>query len=169
MSYRAPEALSERHALDEFDCGEPVLDEWLKRYAPVAQATKSARVFVTTPDDQDSVVGYYALAAAQVEPSDATERTRKGLSRHQAIPAVLLARLAVDLDHQGRRVGISLLKDAMGRCLAVAETIGVRVLLVHAKHEKAKAWYMKFDFEESPTDSLHLMMLMKDLQAAVRA
>lgn len=165
MVYRPPEPLERRHRLDDFDCGEPALDEWLKRHARPAQASGSARVFVTTLEDGDTVVGYYALAAAQVEPEAATERTLKGQPRTRPVPAVLLARLAVDQKHQRSGLGRSLLQDVMLRSLDAAESIGARVLLVHAKHEAAKAWYVQFGFEESPTDPLHLLMLLKDVRA----
>jgi GNAT superfamily N-acetyltransferase len=81
------------------------------------------------------------------------------------VPAILLARLAVDREHQRAGLGRSLLQDVMLRCLDAAEAIGARVLLVHAKHEEAKAWYMQYGFEESPTDPLHLLMLLKDVRA----
>lgn len=168
MAYRPPEPLDRRHRLDDFDCGEPALDEWLKRHARAAHVSGSARVFVTTLEDGETVVGYYALAAAQVAPKDATERALKGQPRTRPVPAVLLARLAVDREHQRAGVGRSLLQDVMLRCLDAAESIGARVLLVHAKHEAAKTWYLQYGFEESPTDPLHLLMLLKELRAFVR-
>ena len=165
MPYRPPEALQRRHRLDDFDCGEPALDEWLKRHARPAHASGSARVFVTTLEDGETVVGYYALAAAQVAPEAATERALKGQPQTRPVPAVLLARLAVHRGHQRAGLGRSLLQDVMLRCLDAAESIGARVLLVHAKHEAAKAWYLQYGFEESPTDPLHLLMLLKDVRA----
>jgi GNAT superfamily N-acetyltransferase len=165
VAYRRPEPVGRHHRLDGFHCGEPALDEWLKRHALSAQASGSARVFVTTLDDGETVVGYYALAAAQVAPEEATARALKGQPRARPVPAILLARLAVDREHQGAGLGRSLLQDVLLRCVEAADAIGARVLLVHAKHEAAKAWYSQFDFEESPTDPLHLMMLMKDVRA----
>jgi len=165
VAYRPPEPLGKGHRLDEFESGEPALDEWLKRHARGAHASGSARVFVTTLEDRETVVGYYALAAAQVAPEAATERALKGQPRARPVPAVLLARLAVDQEYQRAGLGRSLLQDAMLRCLDAAEAIGARVLLVHAKHEAAKTWYLQCGFEESPTDPLHLIMLLKDLRA----
>ena len=165
MTYRRPEPLGKQHHLDDFVCGEPALDEWLKRHARSAHAADSARVFVATLDDRKTVVGYYALAAAQVAPEDATARARKGQPRTRPVPAILLARLAVDQRHQGAGLGRSLLQDVLLRCVDAAEEIGARVLLVHAKHEAAKEWYMQFGFEESPSDPLHLLMLLKDVRA----
>jgi GNAT superfamily N-acetyltransferase len=168
VAYRRPEPLARHHELDDFACGEPALDEWLKQHARAANASESARVFVvTTDDDPATAVAYYALAAAQVEPTEATARARKGQPSRRSVPAVLLARLAVDERHQRAGLGRSLLQDALLRCVTAADSIGVRVLLVHAKHERAKAWYEQYGFEESPTDPLHLMMLMKDVRAFV--
>jgi GNAT superfamily N-acetyltransferase len=128
----------------------------------------SARVYVTTPaDGEPVVVGYYALAASQVEPDAAAARTLKGQPKGRPVPAILLARLAVDREHQGGGVGRSLLQDALLRCVEAAASIGARVLLVHAKHDEVKAWYMQYDSEESPTDPLHLLLMMKDIRAAL--
>jgi GNAT superfamily N-acetyltransferase len=168
VAYRRPEPLAKRHRLDEFDCGEPALDEWLERHARGAHASGSARVFVTTLEDGETVFGYYALAAAQLVPEEATERARKGQPSARPVPAILLARLAVDRSHQGAGLGRSLLQDVLLRCLDAAESIGARVLLVHAKHDAAKTWYLRYGLEESPTDPLHLMMLLKDVRAFLR-
>jgi len=165
VAYRRPEPLGKHHRLDQLDCGEPALDEWLERHARGAHASGSARVFVATLEDGETVVGYYALAAAQVAPDEATDRALKGQPRTRPVPAILLARLAVDRSHQGAGLGRSLLQDVLLRCLEAAEAIGARVLLVHAKHDTAKAWYTQYGFEESPTDPLHLMMLLKDVRA----
>lgn len=165
MAPRRPEPLAKHHRLDEFQCGEPALDEWLKRHARAAHASDSARVFVATLEDGETVVGYYALAAAQIAPEQAIARMLKGQPRARPVPAILLARLAVARQHQRAGLGRSLLQDVLLRCLEAAEAIGARVLLVHAKHETAKAWYLQFGFEESPTDPLHLVMLLKDVQA----
>lgn len=164
MAYRRPEPLAKHHRFDGFRCGEPALDDWLRRHARAAQSSDSARVFVATLEDGETVVGYYAVAAAQVAPEDATERALKGQPRARPVPAILLARLAVDESHQGAGVGRSLLQDALLRCAEAADVIGARVLLVHAKHEAARTWYLQFGFEESPSDPLHLLMLLKDVR-----
>jgi GNAT superfamily N-acetyltransferase len=166
VPYTQPEPLEKRHLLDAFECGEPALDDWLKKYARAAQGSGSARVYVTTSDGK-TVVGYYALAAAQVEPENATERVSKGEPGRRPIPVVLLARLAVDRNHQRAGVGRSLLQDAVLRSLQAADSIGVRAMLIHAKHNAARAWYEQYGFESSPTDPLHLLLLMKDLRAFV--
>lgn len=163
MPYSRPEPLERRHDRASFTCGEPELDRWLIAQSLGAQASDSVRVFVSTADRQ--VVGFYALAAAQLKPDEASERALKGQPRGRPVPAVLLARLAVDLAHQGRGLGRSLLQDAMLRASNAAEELGIRVMLVHAKNDQISQWYKRFGFEESPTDPLHLILLMKNLRA----
>jgi GNAT superfamily N-acetyltransferase len=82
---------------------------------------------------------------------------------------VLLARLAVDVSVTGRGLGAWLLRDAMLRTLAAADTIGVRALLVHAADDDARRFYLRHGLEPSPSDPMHLMILLKDLAASLRA
>lgn len=162
MAYSRPEPLRGKHDLDGFCCGEDSLDRWLHRHSRHAEAAGSARTFVTTADGEQ-VVGYYALAIGQVEPSDATERMLKGQPEKSPIPVLVVARLAVDNAHQGKGVGRSLLQDALLRCATVAETVGVRAVVAHAKQGAAE-FYDRFGFETSPSDPLHRILLMKDLK-----
>ncbi|MEX0781534.1 MAG: GNAT family N-acetyltransferase [Dehalococcoidia bacterium] len=168
MDYRRPEPLGKQHQAGDFACGEEALDDWLKRHALAAQASDSARVFVTTADDGLTVRGYYAISAAQVEPEEASVRALKGQPSARPVAAIVLARFAVDRQHQRQGLGRSLMLGVLLRCAHAADTIGARVLLVHAKNEAARQWYMQYDFEESRTDPLHLMLLMKDIRQFLR-
>jgi predicted N-acetyltransferase YhbS len=109
------------------------------------------------------VVGYYALAVGQVEPSAATERLLKGQPAKRPVPVVILARLAVDHRHQDNGLGRSLLQDALLRCAGAAESVGIRALVAHANKD-ASGFYDRFGFEASPTDPLHRILLMADLK-----
>ena len=111
----------------------------------------------------NTVVGYYALAGESVEQDIAPERVKKRLAKH-SIPIMLLARLAVDLHWQKQGMGAALLKDATLRTLQAADIAGIRALVVHTKDEVAKQFYERFDFLPSPSDPLHLFMLLKDLR-----
>jgi GNAT superfamily N-acetyltransferase len=166
--FRGPEPLEASHDTREFNCGVGSLNVWLEKHALQAGAAGAARTFVVHDDQQQRVVGYHALAAAAVTRAEATERAAKGMPRHP-IPAVLLARLAVDMTVQGHGVGAWLLRDAMLRALGAAESVGIRVLLVYAIDERARAFYERFGFEPSPTDPLNLQMLIKDVRASVAA
>jgi GNAT superfamily N-acetyltransferase len=160
MAYSRPEPLRGKHDFGSFGCGEESLDAWLHRYSRHAEAAGSARVFVTT--DGREVVGYYALAVGQVDAKDGTARLTKGQPRGKPVPVAILARLAVDQRHQGRGLGRSLLQDALLRSAGAAQEVGIRALLVHA-YEEAREFYLRFGFEPSPTDPLHLILLMKDV------
>ena len=149
-----PEPLSGSHRLDDFDCGEATLDDWLKRRAMVNQSSGASRSFVVA-DPQARVVGYYALAAGAVSHPLATSKVRR--NRPDPVPVMVLARLAVDRRCQGVKLGASLLQDAVQRTLVVAQHAGVRALLVHALHDKAKQFYEHCGFQASPA---HPMMLM---------
>jgi GNAT superfamily N-acetyltransferase len=161
-----PEPLESGHRLSGFDCGIGSLDIWLVKHARAAAGAGSARTYVVVDADQDRVVGYHALSVASIEHSEATDRARKGMPRHP-IPAMLLARLAVDRTVQGNGIGAFLLKDAMGRTLAVAEQTGIRIIPVHAVNAEAQAFYEHFGFEASPTDSMNLQLLVKDPRRAL--
>ena len=90
----------------------------------------------------------------------------KGLARHP-VPVMILARLAVDKAHQGKGLGRALLKDALLRTLQVSDIVGIRALIVHAKNDVARQWYIEWEFEPSPTDPFHLFLILKDLKAIV--
>lgn len=163
-----PEPLRRDHVVEGFDCGRASLNLWLVRHARQAAAAGSARTYVVLDAEQARVVGYHALTAAGLEREAATARIIKGMPQYP-IPVVLLARLAVDLSVSGRGLGAWLLRDAMTRTLAAAETIGVRAMLVHAVDEEAAAFYLRHGLEASPTDPRHLMILIKDIVVALDA
>ena len=156
-----PEPLAARHETKAFDCGNPALNNFLVRFALVNQDGGAARTYVALRGTR--VVGYYSLAAASAEPGRTAARVAKGLARH-AIPLTLLARLAVDRTEQGAGLGAALLKDAITRHLQAESIIGSRALVVHAKDEKAAAFYARHGFQRSPTDLLHLYLLTKDMK-----
>ena len=144
------------------------LNLWLECHVRSAAGAGSARAYVVTDDEQGRVVGYHALTVASIDRVDATERAAKGMPRHQ-IPAVLLARLAVDVSVARRGIGAFLLRDAMTRALAVSEEAGIRILLVHALDEQARDFYVHFGFEPSPTDPMNLQLLIKDIRSSLDA
>jgi predicted N-acetyltransferase YhbS len=158
MKLNAPQPLTADHQLNTFNCGETSLDEWLKRRALLNQANGASRTFVVV-DDNHVVMGYYALAAGAVHHQDATRSIRQNMP--DPLPVMVLARLAVDLRTQGMQLGAGLLKDAVERSLAVAQNAGVRALLVHALHDRAKQFYLYFGFQASPVHPLTLMLRLK--------
>ena len=126
MSLRGPEPLSAQHRLEGFDCGKPALNDWLLRHARQAQGSGSAKAFVVTDDDR--VAGYLSLTVGQIDTLDAPERIRKGMGQYP-VPVVILARLAVSEQDQGRGIGVGLLQDAVRRTMLIAEQAGIRAML----------------------------------------
>jgi predicted N-acetyltransferase YhbS len=159
-----PEPLDSSHELEEFECGVSALDEYLKLHALSDQASEKSRTFVVCRHNR--VVGYFSLSAASVEPDEATSRAIMGQGKHP-VPAILIGRLAVDRSEQGRGIGEALLVEALAKAANAAETIGARVVLVHAIGEGVRSFYTRYGFEESPTNPLHLMMLMKDVRKSL--
>ena len=161
------ELLTGVHDLAQFDCGRHhVLNDWLRRYALLNQQSDAARTYVV--HRANKVVGYYSLAPASVAKQEAPARIAKGLASHP-IGVVLLARLAVDNSEQGTGLGAALLRDALRRSLQAADTISARAVLVHAIDEEARSFYEHFGFQVSPTHAMHLMLLMKDIRASMKA
>lgn len=161
---RRIEKLHQHHAVEAFDCGQEALNLFLQKYALQNQQSGGSQTYVGLADE--TVIGYYALAVGSVEQHQAPERVKKGLGKH-SVPIMLLARLAVDLRWQKQGVGAGLLRDATLRTLQAADIAGIRALVVHAKDERARKFYERFDFLPSPSDPLHLFMLLKDIRKLI--
>lgn len=155
MLLGSAQPLTASHQLDEFECGEPSLDEWLKRRALANQSSCASRTFVVL-DDDGRARGYYALAAGAVSHKSAISNVRRNMP--DPVPVMVLGRLAVDRGAQGQQLGAALLQDAVKRALSVSSNAGVRALLVHALHERAKQFYERYGFQSSPTHPLTLML-----------
>jgi GNAT superfamily N-acetyltransferase len=162
MRFGAPGALRPDNNVESFDCGNEALDAWLRQRALRNEREDASRTYVVVHEGR--VIAYYALAVAAIPHAGATGRARRNMP--DPIPAMLLARLAVDTAFQGHQLGANLLRDAIRRTLAAADIAGIRVLLVHAVDERARMFYEHFGFEASPTDELHLMLVLKDARNA---
>lgn len=153
-----------RHDPSEFQSRNEALDRWLHRYAGQSQRRDAARTFVIT--DAGIVIGYYALLAGELDHKQATERTRKGMSRHYPIPVAILARLAVDHRHQNRGLGATLLRDALRRVTLASEELAVRAVVVHAIDQPAMSFYEHFGFRALSATPRTLMVTLAELRAA---
>jgi GNAT superfamily N-acetyltransferase len=153
------------HDTKEFCCGDATLDQWIKQYALENHRSGAARVFVSTTTG-DRVAGYYSLSSSSASKLDLPTRT--GRSQPDPVPMALLGRLAVDQDSKGGGLGAGLLRDAMTRTLIAADTLGIRAMIVHAASPEAVKFYEKFGFEPSPTDEMHLSIMLKDVKKIVQ-
>lgn len=158
----APEKLRANHDLSEFDCGEPELDDWLRRRALNNEQSGASRTYVVCSGQQ--IVGYYALAVGAVAHVEAPGRVRRNMP--DPVPVMIIGRLAVHKDLQGRKIGPALLRDAILRTLQAAEIAGVRALLVHAISERARQFYENCGFTASPRDPMTLMITVAEAAKA---
>jgi GNAT superfamily N-acetyltransferase len=161
VSLSPPLSIAAADDLSQFDCGEELLNDWLRRLALKSEGA-SARTYVVK--EQERVVGYYCLATGGVARSNVPNRMRHGLP--DPVPVMVLGRLAVDKHSQGRGIGRGLLKDALLRTLQVSEQVGVRALLVHAIDDAARSFYAAYGFREFPLGSRTLFL---PLESAARA
>lgn len=129
----------------------------------------TAKVLVVTPEASNEVVAYYAWRMANISATEAPTRLTRGAGRYPQ-PVALLARLGVSLHHEGRGLGSGLLGDVISRVTQLGVEIGCRGLLVHAETPEARDFYVHLvpGFEASPTDELHLVLLMKDIFRTLR-
>jgi GNAT superfamily N-acetyltransferase len=159
----APEKLSPDHDLSQFQCGEPTLDDWLKKRALLNEESGASRTYVVCMGRQ--VVAYYALAAGAVAHVDAPGRVRRNMP--DPVPVMVIGRLAIDQSIQGQGTGPALLRDAILRTLQAAEIAGIRAILVHAISERAKRFYERWGFIPSPVEPLTLMITVAEARKAV--
>jgi GNAT superfamily N-acetyltransferase len=162
LELSAPQPLAATHLVDGFACGEASLDDWLKRRALSNQLSGASRTFVVT-DQERRVVGYYAMAAGAVSHRMATSGVRRNMP--DPVPVMVLARLAVDRRAQALKLGAAMLQDAVNRAVTVSQNAGVRALLVHALHERAKQFYEHYGFQESPQHPMTLMLRLNTARA----
>jgi predicted N-acetyltransferase YhbS len=162
----APEPLAAQHGLDSFDCGKPALNDWLLRHARQAQGSGSAKTFVVAEDD-GRVAGYFSLTVGQVDTLEVPDRIRKGMGQYP-VPVVILARLAVSQQDQGRGIGLGLLQDAIRRTMLISEQAGIRAMMTHPIDEDAAKFYTRFGFIASPLREQQLLLLLKDARRWVR-
>ncbi|MGB9203789.1 MAG: GNAT family N-acetyltransferase [Terriglobales bacterium] len=157
-----PEKLRADHDLSEFTCGEPSLDDWLRRRALQNEESGASRTYVVCAGEH--VAGYYALAVGAVAHAEAPGRIRRNMP--DPVPVMIIGRLAVHQDHQGRQIGPGLLRDAVLRTLQAAEIAGVRAILVHAISERARKFYEDCGFIPSPMDPMTLMITVVEARRA---
>lgn len=167
--YRPPRLLESGDVVDDFECRSAVQTEWLRHHGRQAHSAGTARVFVVTEPDANVAIAYYSWSMAGISVADAPARARTGAGRYPQ-PVALLARLGVSLDHEGRGLGAGLLADVIGRTAQLGAEIGCRGLLVHTESTEARDFYFHLvpEFEPSPTDKLHLLLLMKDIRKSLR-
>jgi GNAT superfamily N-acetyltransferase len=162
MTLSPPELLAAHHNIEAFTSGVESLDSWLKRRALKNQASGASRIFVVCEGQR--IIAYYALASSAVAVAETTGRFSRNMP--DPIPVVILGRLAVDQDFQGKGLGRALVRDAGNRVVQAADVIGIRGLIVHALSAEARAFYEAVGFASSPLNPMTLMITLSDLKAS---
>ncbi len=162
MALSGIELLSDTHRLEGFDCGKPALDSWLANFARSNHARGFTRVLVVHDDHQ--VVGYYGLAPTVIEPNSAPRAIRTGRPP-DPIPCLLIGQLAVDRRHAGRGIGSALVKDALQRCIAGAEIVAGRAVIVRAIDAEAEVFWQSWGFIQARNNPTALMRSIDDIRA----
>lgn len=157
------EQLSDAHYLDGFSSGQPELDRWLAEHALDAAVRRTARTFVWHRGDHN-VVGYYSLTAHLLQREELPRALGRGGPGQ--IPAVLVARLALDQSLHGQGLGGALLADALERVLAATETVAARFVVVDAIDEDAAMFYEHHGFKPI-LGTLRLVQKISDIAAAI--
>lgn len=157
--------MTEECRREEFDCGIEALNEYLRRFAQQNHERNIARTFVAV-DAGNRIWGYYSLSSASIEfealPPEAVRRLPK-----YPVPAVRLARLAVDRGMRGSGLGGRLLVDALRRALSVSAEIGIKVVLVDAKNREARGFYRHYGFLELRDQSMKLFLPIETVRAVL--
>ncbi len=157
----APAPLTAEHDLSTFDCGEPALNDWL-RHRALKNESRFSRTYVVCAGNR--VVGYFCISAGSVERGAAPGRVRRNAP--DLIPVSIIGRLAVSLDHAGKGLGADLLADALRRIAVASQSIGIGAVLVQAKDEAAKRFYLRCaEFIEYPEDSRTLFLPIETVVA----
>jgi GNAT superfamily N-acetyltransferase len=154
--------MTSEHELSEFDCGEPVLNEWLKHRA-WQNESRFSRTYVVCDDNR--VVAYFCISAGSVERAAAPGKLKRNAP--DTIPVSIIGRLAVSRNYKGKGLGADLLSDALRRIAVASQSIGIGAVLVHAKDDAAKRFYMGCaEFMEYPEDSRILFLPIETVIAA---
>ncbi len=159
-AFNPPDLLTAAHDVAGFSCGEPVLDNWLKRHALKNNELGASRTFVVTVGRE--VVGFVALAVGEIDHAAASGPLRRNMP--DPVPVTVLARLAVHVDWQGQGLGMGLLREAVLRSLQASAHVGIKGIVVHALHDRAREFYEAFGFRRSRLDDMTLMAPLKGLR-----
>lgn len=162
MAVQAPVALNAGHDLTQFDCGEPALNHWLKQRA-LKNESRFSRTYVVCEGER--VVAYYCVSAGAVDRAAAPAKLRRNAP--DAVPVSVIGRLAVDRGYAGRGLGADLLADALRRIAVASHSIGIGAVLVQAKDERAKAFYLACaEFMAFPAESRTLFLPIETVVGA---
>lgn len=153
IKYLPPQRISSEHMIENFDCGEISLNDWLKKRAIKNDLTDASRTYVVCC--KNVVVAYYSLHLGCIQHFEAVSKIKRNMP--DPIPAIVMGRLAVDVNHQGKGLAKALVKDIFLRAIQVSDLAGTKAVLVKALNDEVTAFYQSFGFVQSKGDP-HLLM-----------
>jgi GNAT superfamily N-acetyltransferase len=146
-----PVPINHNHILENFESGEPLLDEWLKKRAKGNLELGASRTYVICPKDSQVVIGFFSLNMGQMLANETMGSMRRNMPTH--IPAIVLGRLAIDKNWQGQGLGRALIFEAMRRAFRASEDVAARLLIVHTIAPKAEDFYKHHGFTRLPVEA----------------
>jgi GNAT superfamily N-acetyltransferase len=158
------EAIRADHQLDAFSCGKPALDTWLQQDALRTHKLSTARTTVWVTADSE-VVAYSALAGHSLDRADLPKPSQRNMPA--AIPAVLIAKMALAEALHGQGHGEDLLLDALHEALRGMQKVGGHYIVVDAIDDEAAAFYRHYDFTPIPLNERRLLMRAADAAASL--
>ncbi len=144
-----------------FDCGKSSLNDWIKTQASQFVKRDQTRIHCVLFPNTNRIAGYYALSTHAVEPLSIPAPDVAGLPKRLSVPAILIGQLAVDVRARGIGLGEYLLFDAIRRIVQVYRIVGIRLIVVHAVDDTARAFYERYGFASLVDDKLHLYYSVK--------
>jgi len=163
------EPLQRHHDRNGFHCGEAALDHYLRTTARQHATKGLSKTFVAVNDDNpDTIVGYFTLTIAEIDPGLLPSAQRRQLP-DSPLPVIKLARLAVDRNHRGQGIGGVLLFEALQRAATAQALTAAVAVLVEAKHPRAAAFYAHYGFVAAPDNSLTLFMGFAPIRALIES
>jgi len=158
--------LTRHHDRNDFDCGEPALNNFLQRLARQQAERDFNRTYVATSIGEPRIRGFYAMSSASVDFENWPTGLR--LPRYP-VPVARLGRLAVDVREQGTGIGDALLRHAMRLSATLAEKIGLYAVVVDAKNEAVVAFYVRYGFQRFSDQGLSLFLTTDVIRRALLA
>ncbi len=159
----AVQLLGAEYRREGFDCADAALNDFLVRQAGQQQRRGFGKTYVALADDGVSVIGFVTVSAGQVATSALSSQAK--LPRYPA-PVLRIGRLAVDARYQGKGVGQDLLAFALRLAVEFSQRVGLYAVVVDAKHDKAKAFYVKLGFIVCVDNPLCLYLPVATLERA---
>lgn len=160
----AIELLATQHRREGFDCGEAALNDFLLRHAGRQQRRGIGKTYVALAEDGLTVTGYVTVSAGQIATTSLPSRLK--LPRYPA-PMLRIGRLAADSRHQGKGIGQDLLAFALRLAVEFSQRVGLYAVVVDAKHDKAKAFYVKLGFIACVDNPLCLYLPIATLEQSL--